>query len=71
MVHQGYTIVRASKKLALKPYTAANILNKYKEKGGVYDYVQKKYVTNQHRPETQNSPRTQNLEEEKARPSSS
>jgi transposase len=54
VLSQGYSIVRASKKLELKPYTAASILNKFKEKGVIFDHKLKKYI----KPEPSNSPLT-------------
>ena len=45
VVNHNYSVVRASRKLELKPYTARSIVNKYRKEGVVFDYHQRKFVT--------------------------
>jgi transposase len=44
VTNQGYSIIRASKKLDIKFDTAAGILRKYKQKGVVYDRASRHYT---------------------------
>ncbi len=44
VIKQGFSIAKASKRLELKPYTAASIISIYKETGKVFDLKARKYI---------------------------
>lgn len=44
VVNQSYSVVRASRKLELKAYTARSIVNKFRKEGLVYDYTCRRFV---------------------------
>lgn len=44
VLNQHYSVVRASRKLELKPYTARSIVNKYRRDGVIFDYQARKFI---------------------------
>lgn len=44
VINQHYSVVRASRKLELKPYTARSIVNKYRRDGVIFDYQARKFI---------------------------